>query len=126
MGDDERILDSFEDEGMARLLAGRLEAEGLSPRLVPYGIGLDQHGMGFHLLVPAEEIARAREIAAHDYSAELDEMPGAGDDDQDACPRCASRGTVSQPPGVITRVLASLAGARPRERRRCATCGARR
>lgn len=125
MEEAESILDSFEDEGMARLLAGRLEAEGLSARLVPYGMGLDQHGMGWNVLVPSEELARAREIAAHDYSGELDEAP-AGEDDEGPCPRCASRGTVQAPPSLPRRILAALAGARPRERRTCATCGARR
>jgi hypothetical protein len=119
------ILESFDDEGMARLLAGRLEAEGLSPRVVQYGMYFGQPGMGFHVMVSAGELEQAREIAGHDSSDELAEAAGGGDD-ADACPRCGSQGTVPAAPGFWERLVAAVAGRSPRERRRCVACGARR
>lgn len=125
MEPEECILESFDDEGMARLLAGRLAAEGLSPRVAQYGIYLGQPGMGFHVLVPAGQIEQAREVAGHDYSDELEETAGAGGG-EDACPRCGSQGTVAAPPALWERLVAAVAGRSPRERRRCVLCGARR
>ena len=119
----------FRSEGEARLLAGRLEAEGLSAGI--RGVGGSRLAgsaagavaVAYVVTVAASDLERARKLAAEDHSHLLEaEFPGYSASVL-PCERCGSASVVVESRGGWIGGLMRLLFGVELRRRRCEVCG---